>query len=352
MRRYISLSNLIIILIALCAFSGLNVHAKIRVVTTLPTYASLVEEIGGDKIEVSYIVEPNQDPHFAQPKPSYALKLRKADLFVATGLDLELWVPPVIDKSGNSKVREGQKGYVSAATGLKLLEVPETGTTRAEGDIHIFGNPHITTGPLNVIRIAGNIGIGLKRIDPSNSEYYDSQVRKFQEKMHRALFGDELVDLFGGRKLAQALESGKLDTLLDDPKLNALVGSPSLRQRLGGWIEKAQPLKKKEIMAYHRNWIYFTDIFDIKIVDYFEAKPGVPPSAKRVGRITKEIEDRKIKAFVVSSYFERKTPMKIQARTGAKAVILTLDVYGEEGADDYFALVDLWLSSLLAAFGS
>jgi ABC-type Zn uptake system ZnuABC Zn-binding protein ZnuA len=328
------------------------VSAKVKVVTTLPTYASIAREIGGDKVEVDHIAEPNQNPHFVQPKPSYALKLRNADLFVATGLDLELWVPPVIDKSGNPKVREGERGYVSVATGLRLLEVPETGTTRAEGDIHLFGNPHIGTGPLNTVGIARNICVGLSRVDPANAAFYKQRLEQFDDRLYRALFGDSLVDLIGGRKLATALSKGKLHTLLDDPRLNSLAGSPPLRERLGGWLRKAAPLRGKQIITYHKTWIYFTQTFGLEVVDNVEPKPGVPPSARRVSQLMDLIQNHEIEALIVASYFEKGTPAKIEAKTGAKAVTLTLDVYGEEGIDDYIALVDLWLDRLLEAYAS
>jgi zinc/manganese transport system substrate-binding protein len=326
-------------------------QAPIRVVTTLPTYASIAREVGGDLVEVSHIAEVNQDAHFVSPKPSYSLMLRDADLFVTTGLDLELWVPVVMDKSGNPSIREGQKGYVSVSRGIALLQKPATGATRAEGDVHIYGNPHIHTGPLNAVKIAENIMIGLQKVSPGNADTFHERYEDFRDRVYRALFGDELVELFGGEKLARLFASGKFYSFLEDEHINQMVGGPPLTERLGGWLAKARPLRGKQIIAYHKNWIYFASTFGLKIADYVEPKPGIPPSARHVSNIIDLIETQGIKAMLVAKYFEETTPKRIEQKTGAKALFVTLDVGGAPGVDDYFSLVDSWLDPLIGAVG-
>ena len=130
--------------------------AQIKVVTSLTTYGAIAREIVGDQGTVTSIAQGDEDPHFVQPKPSFVSLLRDADLFVTTGLDLELWVPTLLDRAGNRKIMEGGPGYVAAYTGITLLEVP-TSLSRAGGDIHAEGNPHIHTDPVNGIIIARNV---------------------------------------------------------------------------------------------------------------------------------------------------------------------------------------------------
>ena len=137
----------------------------LKIVTSLTTYGAIAREIVGDRGTVTSIAQGDEDPHFVQPKPSFVAVLRDADLFVTTGLDLELWVPALLDRASNRKVSEGGPGYVTAYTGITLLEVP-TSLNRAEGDIHADGNPHIHTDPLNGIIIARNILTGLQRVSP------------------------------------------------------------------------------------------------------------------------------------------------------------------------------------------
>ena len=124
-------------------------EATIRVVTTQETYAAIARELGGDRVDAKAIVPGNADAHFVKPKPSYAFMLRDADLFVSTGLDLELWAPVLVNKAGNRRIVDGAEGYVSASQGLDLMEKPAS-MDRSAGDVHVYGNPHITTSPLNM----------------------------------------------------------------------------------------------------------------------------------------------------------------------------------------------------------
>ena len=130
--------------------------APVRVVATLPVYADIVKQIGGDQVEVTSIAGPSEDAHSVRPKPSFALDLRRADMFVTTGLDLELWVPALLDKANNPRVLEGGRGYVTAYSGIELLQIPAT-ADRSAGDVHIYGNPHLHTDPLRTIQIARNV---------------------------------------------------------------------------------------------------------------------------------------------------------------------------------------------------
>ena len=172
----------------------------LRVVTTLPTYAAIAREVAGPLAEVEAIARGDEDPHFVTPRPSFAVMIQRADLFIVTGLDLELWVPSLLDRANNPEVVEGAPGHVVAYAGITLLDVPQS-VSRAGGDIHVFGNPHIHTDPVNGILIARNIAAGLKRIDPANTATYDANLREFEADVLRRLFGDELVEMLGGEQL-------------------------------------------------------------------------------------------------------------------------------------------------------
>src|SRR5881392_2526492 len=182
--------------------------APVKVVTSLTTYAAIATEIVGERGKVSSIAVGDENPHYVQPKPSFVPTLAQADVFVTTGLDLELWVPALLDKANNPKVTEGGPGYVAAYAGIDLLDVP-TSFSRAQGDIHVFGNPHIWTDPLNAVQIARNILIGLKRVSPENADFFSGREKDFEERMYHALFGEELVKLLGAQALADLNRQGK-----------------------------------------------------------------------------------------------------------------------------------------------
>jgi ABC-type Zn uptake system ZnuABC Zn-binding protein ZnuA len=322
--------------------------AGIAVVTSLPCYASIAEFIGGDLVTVESIAMGNQDAHFVQPKPSYALKMSKADMFVTTGLDLELWVPTLLDKARNRNIFEGAAGYVSAATDVPLLEKPETNPDRAMGDVHIYGNPHIHTGPLNAKIIAENILIGLKKVAPENAAAFEANYAAFVDRLDRSLFGNELVDMLGGEVLSKMLASSTLIDFLEAKE----YGGEKLINKLGGWLKAGMPLRGRKIIGYHKNWIYFARDFGLEIVDYIEPKPGIPPTAKHVKEVIEKIAHQKIQVMIVANYFERNSPNMIAERTGIKAVFVPFDVGGEPGVDTYFDLIDYWIGKLNEAFAT
>jgi len=318
---------------------------KINVVTTLSTYADIAQKIGGDKVEVKSIVPGNQDAHFVRPKPSYAVMLNEADLFVTTGLDLEMWVPALVDMSKNNSIRSGQPGYVAAYDGIDLLEKPDV-LSREGGDLHIYGNPHITSSPLNMINVAENISIGLGNIDSENREYYQSNFDVFKKQMVEWLFGKELVRLMGDKLLIKLANSGQLIDFISKKEYKG----KKMIDYLGGWIKEGIVLKDKKIVAYHKNWIYFKNLLGIEIIGYVEPKPGIPPSPKHVEQLIQKMKNNNVKTVIAANYFDEGKVKNICEKVGAKPIIVPLYVKGKEEIDDVFELYELWIAKLKSAF--
>jgi len=333
------------VILAVCITAAAGAQ-PIKVVATLSVYADIARQIGAGRVEVEAIARGDEDAHFVKPKPSYALLLKKADLFVTTGLDLEMWAPVLVEKSGNKNIRDGQPGWVSASQGVVLLDIPAS-ASREAGDVHLFGNPHLHTSPIAAKRIAANIAAGLERVDPAGAELYRGQLESFRQRLNEALYGAELVTLFGAETLDNLARDGKLVSFLEGQELG---GKPVL-ERLGGWLGKGLVFRGREIIAYHKNWIYFTALFGLKVVDYVEPKPGIPPSARHVKELIDEIAARDIKVLIAANYFDPQKPRTIAERTGCRDVVLPLGV-GEGGAADYFALVDRWVDSIAEAFAA
>jgi ABC-type Zn uptake system ZnuABC Zn-binding protein ZnuA len=322
-------------------------HYPLKVVTSFSDYATIAREIGGTYITVDYLSHGDQDPHFVPPKPSLAMKLRDADMFVTTGLDLEMWATTLQDKARNKKIMDGAIGYVTASYGIELLQKPTTALSQAEGDIHIYGNPHIHTSPLNWKQISENIMIGLQKVDPDHADEYAANQKAFVDKVDRAMFGDKLVNLIGGEKLTDLLNAGTLFDFLD----RDYQGAP-LHDCLGGWLKKAENFRGKDVIAYHKNWAYFTHDFGLNVVGYIEDKPGIPPTPKHVENLIRMIKDRDIRVMLVANYFEKRKPMTIAAKTGITPLFLPLSVGGAPNTEDNFKLVDLWIDQISKVMGN
>ncbi len=317
----------------------------LKVVTSLTTYGAIAREILGDHGTVTSIAQGDEDPHFVQPKPSFVAVLRNADLFVTTGLDLELWVPPLLDRAGNRKVSEGGPGYVTAYTGIQLLEVP-TSLSRAEGDIHADGNPHIHTDPVNGIIIARNILTGLRRVAPGDAAYFSQREQDFERRVLEATIGADLVRVLTAPVAYDLLKSDKLIDFLGQKQYQ---GKPLL-DRLGGWMKTAEIFRGKEMACYHKEWAYFSNRYKVTCVEYIEAKPGIPPTPGHVQEVIALMKERKIPVLFASNYFDRNQIRLVAQRTGAQPVIVPENTNGAPGVNTYFDLMNTWVNGLAAAF--
>lgn len=339
MRRMFAISTLWLLVLSAAAWA-----APVKVVTTLPAYASIAQAVGGERVQAQSISRGDEDAHFVKPKPSYALMLKNADLFVTTGLDLELWAPVLVDKSGNRKIRDGQPGYVNASQGVPLVDVPKN-PSREAGDIHIYGNPHIHTSPLNARIIARNIAAGLKRVDPQGAAVYDRNLAEFNRRLDRALYGDQLPTILGSQALDNLARQGKLISFLQSKDYKG----KKLIDLLGGWMGKSLAFRGKELVTYHQNWSYFTRLFGLQVVGDVEPKPGIPPSARHVHQLIESMKQKDVKVVLAPSYYPPGEARAIAQRTGADTVIVPLGP-SSTSADAYFNLIDSWVNQLAQAY--
>jgi ABC-type Zn uptake system ZnuABC Zn-binding protein ZnuA len=292
-----------IISLFLFCISSFAVADTIKIVTTTTDMKSIAELIGGNKVSVTSIATGYQNPHFVDPKPSYIISLTKADIFVTVGLDLETgWSPQLLSSSRNTKIQKGAAGYVDASEGVNLLQVPTT-ANRAEGDIHIFGNPHYWLDPLNGKIIARNIANGLERVDPSNKSFYEANLVTFNNKI--------------------------------DAKLKE-------------WQSKMAPYKGSKIIAYHNEWVYFETRFGLQIVDFMEPKPGIPPTPSQLVKVINEVKANKIKVIISSPYFTTSSSDVVAKQTSVKELTLATSVGAFDAVKDYFTLFDYNIDQLTA----
>ena len=319
-------------------------RGPLQVVATLPDYGDFVKAIGGDLVEVETIVQGRQDPHHVRPKPSFHRILRNADVLIATGLDLEMWLPTVIDRSGNRNIRSGEKGFVAVSHNMELVEKPDN-PSQIMGDVHVEGNPHFTCSPLCMRKVAENITTGLVKNDPVNKEFYEANPKDIQAKIDTRLFGEDLVGLLGGDLLCRLARQNKLVDFLNKNKLG---GKPAI-DKLGGWMKQLLPMRGKQIVVYHKNWSYFVDLFGIQVPATIEPKPGIPPSAKDIVTLTERMKDADIRIVFAANYFDQKRARSVGEKVGAEVVIVPLFVNGSSEAKDYFSLVDIWVNGLLSA---
>ena len=307
----------------------------VDVVCTLPWLGSITQEIAPDA-RVTVLAKGTEDPHFLSPTPALMSSVTGADLFIENGLNLELWSQRLIDGAGNPKIRRGQPGYVLATAGVKPMEIPSE-LTRARGDLHPQGNPHVWLDPLNAPIVADNIAAGLGRVDPSHAAQYQQRAKAFRARVYERTFGKDLVDFMGGPLLERLARGHKLRTFLQQKGLN---------ERLGGWMREGDALHGKPIIFYHQSWTYFIDRFGLKLVGYIEDRPGISPSAAHRHDLVDAMIANHVQIIGVIVYYDHRLAHALARDTEAKVVRIPGDVGGDPEATDWFRLIDTLIHQL------
>jgi|GEM_PF-543596 len=264
-------------------------HKLLHVVTTLAVIKALVSEIGGHLVDVASLSSAGEDPHFVKPKPTFKRLVSQADLFMQIGRSLELWVPQVLTSAGNPKLTGS--GVVIVSKGVNALEVPKA-LTRAQGDIHPEGNPHIWLSPTASLKMAENIKDALVAKDPAHKVQYEKNFAGFKTKLAEAMFGHDLVKAAGSVDFLFRLHEGKrLKAYLTERKKTA-----------GGWVKSTEAIDFPFI-TYHSVWSYFAADFGLKVFGLIEEKPGVPPSLKYQTELVKKAKADHVTHIVAASYY-------------------------------------------------
>ncbi len=286
--------------------SPLLAASRLNVVTATTDLAALAEEVGGDRINVESIARGYQDPHFVEAKPSFLLKLRKADLLIVVGLQLEIgWLPPLITQCGNPRIQIGAQGYLDASQFAEILEIPTGIVTRAMGDVHPLGNPHYWLDPENGLRIARGIQTKMAEMRPGDAAYFEQRFQSFRQQLSRAE---------------------------------------------KNWDEEMKPFHGRKVVTYHRSWPNFAKRFDLDVAGYVEPRPGIPPTPSHTIELIGLMRRENVKVIMVEPYFDLKTPNSIANQTGGQVVVTLPSVGGEKEVTNYFKLFDYDIALLTKAF--
>ncbi len=306
--RWVSLALTLALASAAATLTSAQNAPKLKVVASTADLADLAAEVGGDRVEVESLIRGDQDPHFAEAKPSYVLKLRQADLLIVVGLELEGgWLtrgvhkPPLISESGNPRIQPGASGYFDASQYAEIVGTPSQPLTP---DIQPFGSQHYWLDPENGRRIAKALADKLSELRPNDASYFNDQFQAFS------------------RRLSDA-------------------------ERV--WDAEMQPYRGRKVVTYHRSWPNFLKHFQLVSVGEIEPRPGIPPSRNHTTELINLMKRESVKVILVEPYFELKTPNAVAKETEAKVVVLPSSVGGAKGATDYFKLFDYDLALLKKA---
>lgn len=292
----------IVVAVGLVA-GGVGAASKVRVVTTITDLKALTEVVGGDRVDVDTLARADQNPHDLEIRPTLMVKLRRADVLVINGLELDTWADVAVQGSSNANIVRGGTGLIDASRGIQVLEVPTARVDRSMGDVHPLGNPHYTVDPGLAGTITANIVEGLSRAAPE----------------HRAAF-------------AQRREAflGQLD------------------QAMARWTKTMEPFRGAKVVDYHAQWSYFLARFGIVKIGMIEDRPGIPASPAHLASLIRQMKTEKVKVVVHEPWSDKRLAARVAEEAGARTVLLTM-VGGAKGADTYLATVDRNVNALAEA---
>jgi zinc/manganese transport system substrate-binding protein len=276
-------------------------HSAVHVFACEPEWAAVAREIGGDKIDATSATTPDQDVHYIQARPSLIAQVRRADVVVCTGADLEVgWLPVLLRQGGNPRVQPGQDGYFEASSAVSLLEVPSS-VDRSQGDVHPYGNPHLQLDPHNIQKVADALATRLAKLDAANASVYASRAKDFDERWSKAI------------------------------------------ER---WQASAQGLQGMQIVTHHRSYVYLDHWLGLTELGSLEPKPGIEPTTGHLSELLEQIKVKQPKAIVRSVYQDSRASDWLSSRTKVPAIVLPHTVGSVPGADDLFSWYDMIVKRL------
>lgn len=268
---------------------------KLSVVTTTTDLHDIALAVGGNRIDAIHISEGYQDPHFVEAKPSFILKLRKADVFAYVGLDLEVgWMSLLVDGARNPKIRPGGAGNLDVSRAIPVIDQARGNVDRSQGDVHPLGNPHYWLDAGNGRRIARLFRDRFSQLDPSGATTYAENTRSFEANLSAA-------------------------------------------ER--AWAPSLAKIRGKPVVAWHTSWKYLAQYTGMSIVGFMEPKPGVPPSPAHLAGLIATMRRTGAKVIIMEPFYDRKTADFVAARAGAKVLILPPSVGGVRAVQDYIGLL-------------
>ena len=295
--------TLAVTLVVVASMAG-GAERRLRVVTTIPDLTALAQAVGGDLADVETLTRGTQNAHEAEVRPTMMLKLRRADVLVENGLELDAWADVAVNGANNPNIVRGSAGRIDISRGLPILEVPTVRVDRSMGDVHPLGNPHYSLDPGFAPTITQNILEGFSRLAADGRPTFERNRQAFLDQLNEAMTR---------------------------------------------WTKTLEPFRGAKVVVYHPQWIYFLNRFGLVQAATLEDRPGIPASPGHLVRVIQQMKAERIKVIIVEPWNDRKLAERVAQEAGAKAIVLASMVGGVKGADSYIGAIDYNVNELSQA---
>jgi zinc/manganese transport system substrate-binding protein len=289
---------LVVALVAASALAAVPARCAVNVVATTSSMGMLARTVGGDAVKVTVLSPPDRDAHYLLAKPSMMVALRRADLLVAVGAELEVgWLPAALQGASNPRILPGQPGYFEGAAQIDLIEVGQA-ADRAKGDVHPMGNPHYYMDPERMARVAQALAGRLGALDPASAARVQANAEAFAK---------------------------------------------AVGERVPGWKQRAAGAPGA--VLYHKDANYLTALLEVPILGYVEPLPGIPPTAAHLQGLVRSLTGRK-GVILYNTFQSGDGPAFIARNLGWKALQLQLEVSLAQDGAGYLDHIDRWVTAI------
>jgi zinc/manganese transport system substrate-binding protein len=255
---------------------------KIPVVATFSILADFVKNVGGDRVTVSMLVQPNGDAHVYQPSPADAKRVADAKIVFMNGLGLEGWLDRLIRASGT-------KGAVVIATkGIKPHQMKEEEGGRGHAEHKI--DPHAWQSIANAKIYTANIRDALIAADPAGRRVYEQNAADYLKRLSE------------------------------------------LEKKVKETIAKIPP-ERRRVITTHDAFGYFASAYGMEFIAPQGVSTETEASAQDVAKIIRQIKAQKIPAVFMENISDPRLMQQIAKETGAKigGAVYSDSLSGEKG---------------------
>jgi ABC-type Zn uptake system ZnuABC Zn-binding protein ZnuA len=285
--------TLIISCLLVSVFSLSEASAQsIKIAASIYPVGDMVEEVGGDRVDVRVLLPPGVTPHVFEPTASTVRELLRAKIFFEVGAGLEFWADRLI-QAGGSNIR-----VVVLSQGMRLLHGKGEG-----GHLGETGNPHVWLDPILAVAMIKKIEQALDEADPQGSAVYRKR---------------------------SALYIAKIKAL--DADIRKTVAA----------------FRIKSFVSFHPAWNYFALRYGLRSVGVIEDSPGKEPSPKKLEAIIGAIKTYHIKAVFAEPQLNPRAAEVIAREAGVKVVMLDPQG-GLPGRESYLSLMKYNLEQMRKA---
>lgn len=241
--------------------SPLAMAKHLDVVASFSVLGDIVSNVGGDRVTVTDLVDPNGDPHAFEPTPQDSKTLANADVVFVNGLGLEGWIARLVSASGY------HGPVVTASDGIKTLTMVEDGETETD--------PHAWNSAANGAIYAQNVIDALFKASPEDADYFRRQGQAYINQINA-------LDVYAKKTFAAIAQD------------------------------------RRKVLTSHDAFGYFGQAYGVTFLSPVGYSTESEASSKKVAELIGQIKQENVKSYFIENQTDPRLVKQIAQASGAQ----------------------------------